>query len=102
MVDKGNNALLVLLDLSAAFDTIDHDLLSNRLSRDINIKSISLKWFASYLENRTQRVYIGDSYSEEKSFLYGVPQGSVLGPSLFSIYTHDLTKNIDNFSIVCR
>ncbi len=89
-VDKGNVVLLALLDLSAAFDTIDHGILLKRLSERCGIKGTALKWFKSYLTGRTQTVAIGKSNSEPKSLKYGVPQGSVLGPILFSIYNSPL------------
>ena len=86
-MDKGKVAMLLLLDMSAAFDTIDHEILLNRLSDRCGIKGTVLKWFRSYLSNRTQIVQIGNKQSKPKPLNYGVPQGSVLGPLLFTIYT---------------
>jgi hypothetical protein len=93
-LDHGNAVLLVLLDLSAAFDTIDHKILLNRLHTRCGIRDTALKWFKSYLGDRTQKVTIGNSYSETEPLKYCVPQGSVLGPILFSIYNSPLGEII--------
>ena len=88
----GEPTALVLLDLSAAFDAIDHDTLLNYLKSWFGLQSTVLKWFVSYLSNRCQAIKIGSTLSELTKFLYGVPQGSVLGPLLFSLYTTPLSK----------
>ena len=93
-VDSHGGAILVLLDLSAAFDTIDHDKLLNLLDVSFGIRGDALKWFRSYLHNRTQSVKIGESFSDSHTLKFGVPQGSVLGPILFTIYTTPLGKFI--------
>ena len=85
-LDRKLNIILVLLDLSAAFDTVDHSLLLRRLSERIGIKGIALDWFSSYLSERQHRVLIDDQFSEMFTVHYGVPQGSVLGPLLFMLY----------------
>jgi hypothetical protein len=84
--------LLLLLDLSAAFDTIDHNILLKRLSDKYGIKGTALKWFKSYLSDRTQTVIINGCESEPKNIKYGVPQGSVLGPLLFTAYLAPLSE----------
>lgn len=85
-LDKGRSCFLVLLDLSSAFDTVDHDILLNLMSDHLGVKGTALDLLRSYLSERTQRVVIRDSQSSLISLKYGVPQGSVLGPLLFCIY----------------
>ena len=99
MIDGGNNAVLVLLDLSAAFDTLDYTLLLQRLHAEIGLDGSALDWFSSYLSCMSQQVLVGHALSAETPLLCGVPQGSVLGPLLFSLYTTQLADLIDKFCI---
>ena len=93
-VDKHGGAILVLLDLSAAFDTIDHSKLLETLEKSFGISGSALQWVSSYLTDRTQTVQVGEALSEPQKLKYGVPQGSVLGPILFTIYTTPLGQLI--------
>ena len=83
-----------MLDLSAAFDTIDHGILLSRLNSLYGISGDALDWFKSYLSNREQRVIIGDTVSECKDLNFGVPQGSVLGPKIYCMYTKPISDII--------
>jgi exonuclease III len=91
-IDNGKSVIFVMLDLSAAFDTVDHDILLSRLSTCYGISGAVLEWFKSYLSERTQFVRINDSYSQSSRVTQGVPQGSVLGPILYSLYTSPLAS----------
>ena len=86
-MDDHKASLVVFLDLSAAFDTIDHTILVNRLRNDYGLSGKALDWLESYLTDRYQSVHIKDNSSEYTKLKCGVPQGSVLGPLLFSYYT---------------
>lgn len=98
-LDSGKVSVLTLLDLSAAFDTIDHEILLVRLSSLYGISGIALKWFNSYLSNRSQFVTVNDRNSKSTPVAFGVPQGSVLGPILFILYTKPLSSLIKAHSV---
>ena len=91
--DNGRVSILSLLDLSAAFDTIDHRILLTRLCTTFGCSGMVLDWFTSYLTGRTQSVVVGHE-SAPLVLKCGVPQGSVLGPVLFTIYTQPLSTVI--------
>lgn len=91
-VDSGKCVVLVLLDLSAAFDTIDHSMLLKRLEQYDGIRGTALNWFMSNLWEITFSVEIENFTSSSAAFTCGVPQSSVLGPVLFSLYLLPLTN----------
>ena len=87
-LDRKNGTALVMIDLSAGFDTIDHHILLHRLRHRYGVSGAALKWIESYLTDRCQRVCLNDEYSPRFVLSTGVPQGSVLGPLLFSLYNN--------------
>ena len=98
-MDQGEVTALTLLDLSAAFDTIDHATLTNKLSDWYGISGQAQIWFSSYFQNRHQSVKIENTLSDKVLASYGVPQGSVLGPVLFTLYTTPLSAIISSYGI---
>ncbi|MBV8073763.1 MAG: RNA-directed DNA polymerase, partial [Acidobacteriaceae bacterium] len=87
---------LVLLDMSAAFDTVNHGILLDRLFLNFGIQSSALSFLRSYLSGRTQAVSVDSYLSDVSAITTGVPQGSVLGPLLFSLYTTPLSYLLDS------
>uniref|UniRef100_A0A803THP9 ribonuclease H n=1 Tax=Anolis carolinensis TaxID=28377 RepID=A0A803THP9_ANOCA len=100
-LDRGSVSLLVLLDLSAAFDTVDHGILLGRLA-GMGLGGTVLQWLHSFLEGRSQMVSLGDACSAPQPLTCGVPQGSVLSPMLFNIYMKQLGEIIRSFGVRCH
>ena len=88
--DTQKVTLLGLLDMSAAFDTVDHKILLERLEVSFGVKGQALAWLSSFLTDRTQVVAFGGNKSTPRRLLCGVSQGSVLGPLLFALYSADV------------
>ena len=95
--DVGECSVLLLLDLSAAFDTINHSILLDRLQRWVGITGVALDWFSSYLSGRSVAVALNNYSSASAPLTCGVPQGSILGPVLFSLYMLPLGTLINSF-----
>ena len=98
---QGGETVLVLLDLSAAFDTIDHTVFINRLRSRYGVGGAPLNWFSSYLHNRSQSVLVDDVRSQPVLVDFGMPQGSVCGPICFILYTAPLESIITRHGLSC-
>ena len=96
---SGKAVALTLLDLSAAIDTTDHTILFNCLRDWFGMDDTVLMLIKSYLTNHRRKVKLGNSFSDAFSLPYGVPQGSVLGPLLFTLYTAPLSHIISSFFV---
>ena len=92
--------ILLMLDLSAAFDTIDQDILIDKLKNHFQIKGKVLSFLQSYLKNRTYNVSVHDQISKQRILKCGVPQGLILGPRLFSMYMYDLDDVVLKYGLV--
>eukprot|EP00918_Siedleckia_nematoides_P074179 GHVU01162097.1.p1 GENE.GHVU01162097.1~~GHVU01162097.1.p1 ORF type:complete len:151 (-),score=1.78 GHVU01162097.1:174-626(-) len=98
-LDQKKCVALILLDVSAAFDTLDDLVLRRTLKTRIGFDGIILDWFSSYLSSRIQQVNTDNSLSEPIKLCYGVPQGSVLRPILFTLYTPPLANIVRNHNL---
>ena len=89
-VDNQQASILVILDLSAAFDTMDYDILHQPLHEEIGVCGVQLQWFESYLTGCKQAINTNNTSSSECDLIHGVPRGFVLGPILFTCYIKPL------------
>jgi hypothetical protein len=92
VIDRGHVGALVLLDISAAFDTVDHRIMNDVLRQRFDVCEDALAWFNSYFDDRTQVVSVGSARSQASSLSIGVPQGSVLGPRTYVVYAEDVQE----------
>ena len=101
MTDAVNKEITVLigLDLSAAFDTVCHSTLTQRLLTEFGVSGTAISWIQSYLHGRTQYVKMGQHQSSEATLEVGVPQGSVFGPLLFAVYCSLVADIIASYGI---
>jgi hypothetical protein len=99
-LNKGLCTSGLFVDITKAFDSLDHNILLNRL-REAGVRGVALKWFSSYLRGRTQCVRLKGYYSDFEPITYGVPQGSVLGPILFLVYVNNLCTGHFNGDLTC-
>ena len=98
-IDEERVTAFTLLDLSAAFDTLDYSSITNLLSTWYGIDGIALDWFVSYLSDRKQKVKLMDCLSSPAEVACGVPQGFVFGPLLFTLYTTPLSYVIQKHNV---
>ena len=99
-MDNNETPINIFLDLSKAFDTIDHNILLDKLKKYYGLDDIAIQLFRSYLTNRYQYVQIENAKSQLLEINTGVPQGSILGPLLFIIYINDISQSSDKFDFI--
>ncbi len=97
--EKGYGFCLVCCDLSAAFDTVDHEILLTVLEKMYRVKDTALLWFRNYLKDRKSRVVINGKFSDIKTINYSVPQGSLCGPVLYNLYAGTLEGTLDGLDL---
>jgi hypothetical protein len=98
-LSQRKGVFLALLDLSAAFDTVNHHIMLSRLSNEFGIQGTVLNWISSYLSERTTSVCISGAFSERLELKYGLPQGSIVGPQQFTIYTTAIGRILRKYNL---
>ena len=93
-MEEQHITIMVILDLSAAFDMVDHNILLKILENQFGVTDTALKWFNSYLRPRSFKVCIGDAYSESQKLSFGVPQGSCSRANIFTCYCFLINKEV--------
>ena len=94
-MENQNITAIMALDLSAAFDTVDHKILSNVLEYNFGLEGTVLNWFNSYLDHRSCKVNIGEEYSSIRKLPFSIPQGSCAGAQLFNLYCSTLQEKVN-------
>ena len=97
--DSAPVTLLGFLDLSAAFDTVDHDILLTRVQKSYGVSGTALAWISSFIQGRQQSVTFNDHQSARIQLKYGVPQRSILGPLLFILYASNVISTAASLSV---
>ena len=95
-MDVGKINCVVFLDIRKAFDSINHEILLNKMNLNFGISGNALKWFDSYIKDREQQCIVNGQLSSSKKIICGVPQGSILGPLLFLLYINDMPDSLNN------
>ena len=101
ILDAKSNAVVFLFDLSAAFDTVKHDLLLSKLSAEFGFSDVALEWFSTYLNNRSYFVKGAGCTSHTVDVKSGVPQGSILAPVLFNLYFKSAELIANSHGLLC-
>ena len=99
-MERGNVSALILTDLSAAFNIVDHKMLLSVLEKKFGIRDVALKWFREYLQPRFFKVCVNNAYSDDREIRFSVPQGSINGPILFNPYSSTMRSEIEKDIIV--
>ena len=95
VLDRGHVDALMLLDMSAAFDTVDHSIMVDVLKRRFGVCDSALNWLEDFLTSRSQAIRLGTNQTVDVSLKFGVPQGSVMGPKRFIEYAEDVTNQFN-------
>lgn len=98
-IDSGEGVLLAMLDLSSAFDTLDHGVLIHRLEQSFGLQGVVINWIKSYIADRKMCVAIDKDFSKSVDLSIGVPQGSILGPLFFVLYIAPLKKIMNKYDV---
>ena len=97
-MDSGQINCIVFLDVRKAFDSINHEVLIDKMRNFIGVTGNQLRWFESYLNNRVQQCLINGQLSSPKKIICGVPQGSILGPLLFLLHINDMPDSLSHLT----
>ena len=98
-IDNGKVALLALLDVSVVFDTVNHDILMDRLTQSFGLAGNAFDWLASFITGRTYVVRFGGTTTPPRKVRSGIPQGSILGPLLYILYTADVAALVESLGL---